>query len=280
MGRWAQVKFGRPRFDQLGFVLAGTNVRQIEIAALACFDSVEHSAEGVAHFHLVKQGKYTHPLVTNVYGAPAMVDVLAEMHDGGLRSVIFIGYAYGGFKNLPIGSIVLANRAYHFDRMYHTGMPDRKWDEADPQLLSKVKRVLEASGIPYTVGRNISVPAVTYQYPHNNPIYKEIDPLTVEMELAACYSRAKDLGVRAAGILIVSDNKKGHLRDIAKIKARSAAKLRLLKTIAEGSGRLRLPALRVGKRFDPDEFMAAVIETPEQKTNVYKDLSKQKKLWS
>lgn len=57
-------------------------------------------------------------------------------------------------------------------------------------------------------GINISVPAVTFQLPHNNKDYLKIKPTTVEMELAACLSRAKEIGMRAAGTLIISDIEK------------------------------------------------------------------------
>ena len=81
MGSWAKSQFGREHIGEVGIVVAGTSRPDVEKEMLALFDEVLSSKDSVYHCHLVRKGKKTYPLVLNVYGAPAMVDVLAEMHD-------------------------------------------------------------------------------------------------------------------------------------------------------------------------------------------------------
>src|SRR3989344_8819017 len=98
MGSWAKSAFGRGQFNDVGIIVAGTNSLEFEKAILDMFDEVVSSKDRVYHAHLVRKGKGYYPIVTNVYGSPALVDVLTEMHDGGCRTVIFVGYAYGVLK--------------------------------------------------------------------------------------------------------------------------------------------------------------------------------------
>ncbi|MFH0936152.1 MAG: hypothetical protein V1815_00545 [Candidatus Woesearchaeota archaeon] len=93
-----------------------------------------------------------------------MVDILTEMHDGGCRTVIFVGYAYGGFKkNLEIGNIIIPIKSYHFEGIYHYIEPDRKISTPNEELMKKLEQLFKNNYIEYINGINISVPAVTFQ---------------------------------------------------------------------------------------------------------------------
>lgn len=270
MGKWAENEFGQSKFSDVGIVVAGTMREEFEKEILGLFDKVLSKKDSVYHSCLVQKGNEHYPVVFNVYGAPAMMDVITLMHDGGCRTIIFVGYAYGGLKNLEIGNIVIPDKAYHFEGIYHHIEPDKKASLPDMQLKRKIEEILKKSKIKYTTGTNISVPAVTFQLPHNNLEYKKISPDTVEMELAACLSRAKDIGIRASGILIISDNKKLSIGDITKRKLRHDARLKVLKEIVNNISHLKLPKLKIKKEFNRDEYLASIIDDPEDKTNVYR----------
>lgn len=270
MGKWAENEFGQSKFSDIGIVLAGTIRDEFEKEVLGLFDKVLSRKDSVYHSCLVKKGNEHYPLVFNVYGAPAMMDVITLMHDGGCRTIIFVGYAYGGFKNLDIGSVMIPDKAYHFEGIYHHIEPDKKASLPDIKLKRKIEEILEKSRIKYTNGANISVPAVTFQLPHNNPEYKKINPDTVEMELAACLSRAKDIGMRAAGILIIGDNKGSSVGDITKRRLKHDARLGVLKEIVNNLPQLKLSKLKIKKEFSRDEYLASIIDDPEDKTNIYR----------
>ncbi len=270
MGKWAKGLFGLPRFSEVGLLLAGTTTPKFEEEALKLFDKKINSKDSVYHAHLVKKNNKIYPIVFNVYGAPAAVDVLAEMHDGGCKTVIFLGYAYGGFKNIEVGGIVIPNKSYHYEGIFHLISLDKKASTPDNVLKNKIETILKNNNIKYHEGINISVPAVTFQLKHANPEYAKINPTTVEMELAACFQRAKQLGMRSVGILIISDNRSTSIRDDRKKKIRHDQKLKVIKTIVDNIEKFKFPPLK-SKKFNIDEHLASIIENPDDKINVYKN---------
>ncbi len=270
MGKWAKSLFGKEKFEDIGIVVAGTNTPEVEKSILGFFDKVLTSKDSVYHAHLARKNGKDYPIVFNVYGAPAMVDVLTEMHDGGCRTIIFVGYAYGGFENLDVGTIVTAGKAYHFEGIYHHIEPGRRFNIPDKKLKKKIEGLFNRKNIKFASGPNISVPAVSFQLPHANKEYQRILPLTLEMELASCYSRAKDIGMRAAGILIVSDNRKVSIDNEKKRKLRHESKKLVLKTIIENIAYFKLPHLKQKKEFNIDEHLASIIESSTDENNVYR----------
>ena len=270
MGNWAKSAYGKESFAEVGIVIAGTNNREFEKKIIFKFDKLISSKDLVYHANLVEKNKNFYPLAFNVYGAPAMVDALAEMHDGGCRNVIFIGYAYGGFRNIDIGSIVIPDEAYHFEGIYSHIDKNRKIAFPDKQLKKKVENFLTKNSIAFHNGINISVPAVTFQPKHANNFYKKIKPISLEMELASCLSRAKDLGIRAIGILIISDNKSHSLNDKTKKSLMQKSKEKIINLIINNIEELNLPKLKVKKEFSINEYLASIIENPEDVTNIYR----------
>ena len=270
MGKWAKSLFGKEKFSDVGIVVAGTNSPEFEKSILRLFDKVISSKDAVYHGHLVSKKGKDYPIVFNVYGAPAMVDVLTEMHDGGCKTIFFVGSAYGGFRNLGVGSIVLPVKSYHFEGIYHHLEPDRNVDCPDKELMVRLESLFKKKKIPYARGANISVPAVTFQLPHANEEYRKINPSTVEMELASCYSRAKDIGMRAMGILIISDNRKTSIGDDTKRKLGHDAKNMVLKTLIDNLDSFKMSPLPHHRKFSIDSHLASIIEDPEDRTNVYR----------
>jgi len=269
MGHWAKSLFGKDKIGSIGIVLAGTNKKEFEKKILSYFDKTLNFKDSVYHAYLARKNNIDYPIVFNVYGAPAMIDVMTEMHDGGCRTIIFVGYAYGGFKNINIGSVVVPNQAYHFDGIYHGIRLDKKMSLPDKELKNKIENLFNKNKIKFVNGNDISVPAVSFQLPHDNKEYKKINPLTVEMELASCLSRAKEIGIRSVGVLIISDNRsKGiHEKDVK--NTRNNAKTKVVKVIIDNINNFKLKPLK-GKKFDLDKHLASIIHDPNDKVNVYR----------
>lgn len=266
MGKWAKHLFDEETFGEVGIVIGGSNSQEFQDEILKNFDEVLSSKDKVYHGYLARKNNKTYPVVFNVYGAPAMVDVLAHIQDGGCRNVIFVGYSYAGFTNLDIGKVILVDRSYHYHGLYHKIEPDRHADYPDKELFNKVEQLLRKNTVDYVKGTNISVPAVTLQPKHDNPEYKKIKPLSVEMELASCYARAKDLGVRTTGALIVSDNRESSITK--KTDEDKSAKRRVLEILIQNIESLNLPSLDKG--FNISEYLASIIHDPENSINVYR----------
>lgn len=270
MGKWAKRVFGQEQIGNIGIALAGTANPDFEKKLIGMFDQVLFQQDSVYHTYLLKKGKMTYPVVSNIYGAPAMVDVLTEMHDGGCKTVIFVGYAYGGFRNLEVGSVVVPSRSYHFDGLYHAVKLDRTVARPDKLLKQTIEKMFQERGMIYHQGTNISVPAVTFQLPHHNKEYLRIQPVSVEMELAACLSRGKDIGVRTAGVLIISDNRSSSIGGEEKRQLRYETKLRVLEAVIANLGKINVPPLKTKKEFSIDEHLASIIEDPKNHVNVYR----------
>ncbi|MBS3140631.1 hypothetical protein J4405_00630 [Candidatus Woesearchaeota archaeon] len=270
MGNWAKSAYGQESFAGIGIVVAGTSNKEFEKKTISKFDKLISSKDKVYHANLVEKNKIVYPLVFNIYGASAMVDVLAEMHDGGCRNVIFIGYAYGGFKNIDVGSIVIPDKCYHFDGIYSHIDQNRKIALPDAELKKKIESLFKKSKIKFQTGTNISVPAVTFQPKHANEDYKKIKPISLEMELASCLSRAKDLGMRTIGILIISDNRSHSLNNNAKKSIKENSKEEVIDLIINNLKELNLKKLKLKKDFSINEYLASVIENSEDVTNIYK----------
>ena len=129
----------------------------------------------------------------------------------------------------------------------------RTLSSPDERLTKRVIKLLEKNSIGYQLGSNISVPAITFQRPHDNEDYRRIKPHTVDMELASFYSRSKDLGIRATAILVISDNRSEAISDETKRKKESDAKTKILELIINNLESLKLPRLKVKKEFSIDE---------------------------
>ena len=247
MGKWAKKSFGFEEIGNIGIVVAGTSVPKFEKLFVNMFDKIVSRRDRVYHSYIVKYKSNTFPIVFNVYGSPAMVDLLAVMHDGGCRNIIFLGAAYGGFKKLEIASLVIPKKSYHFEGIYHPINPDKKVSLPDKNLVIKLKEILNKEGLKFEEGTNISVPAVTFQMPHANEEYKKLNPTTLEMELASCFSRAKEMGIRAAGVLWISDNRSSKIGDTKKKKLRIEKKKMLINAITKNlkyfGDRLNIPYL-------------------------------------
>jgi purine-nucleoside phosphorylase len=276
MGHWAKSDFGREKLGNVGIIIAGTSNPEIEKKTLKMFDEKLTSNDVVYHAYLARKGKKDYPLVFNVLGAPAAVDVLSVLKDGGCSNVIFIGFAYGGFKDLELGDIVVPSKSYHFDGLFHAVKLDKDVSLPDSRIRAELKKVLHKEKIRFIEGANISVPAVTLQPKHNNNEYKRIKPTCLEMEFAAFLSRAKEIGIRAAGVMIISDNRHTSLNDLEKRKARRHIKEKIIGAVVKNIISFDLKPLKGKENFNIDSYLADIIEMDDDGANVYRKGSKMK----
>jgi purine-nucleoside phosphorylase len=270
MGSWAKNIFGKERVGRTGIVVAGGNPIGLQNSIVRLFDEVIYTRRRILNTYLLKKRKKIYTLSFNVLGAPAAIDLVTVLHEGGCRNIIFVGYAYGGFQNLEVGSVVVPDRSYHFDGVYRSSRIDRRFSLPDKQLFEKTKAALKKNKILFFQGANISVPAVTMQPKHNNADYKRIRPVCLEMELSACLARAKEIGVRAVGVLVISDNKASSLIDSEKKKQRTSVKKKILKLLVANLEKFNLSQLPGSDKFHLDEHMASIIEDEDSSENVYR----------
>ncbi len=267
MGDWAKLLFDNGTFDDVAIIIGGQHGQEFEEKILKFFDKTLHKKDLVYHVYLCTKNNKTYPVLFNVYGAPAIMDVLTHLADGGCRTTLFIGYAYGGLKNLEIGRVVIPEKSYHFDGVYTPINPERREGTPDQELKTTLEKLFTEHYIPFVNGANISVPAVTFQLPHTT--YTQLHASTLEMELSAFLSRAKDIGIRAAGILIVSDNKTSAIADQTKEKMRNDSKIRILQTIIGNIDTFHITPLSK-ENFSVNTYLSNIINDPkEPQKNIY-----------
>ena len=282
MSVWVKRLFGTEKLGDVGIVLAGNITSENEQKIISVFESVESNIDCVYHCHLGEKNGKKYPLVSNVFGASAMLDVMAILKEGGCKTALFIGYAYGGFKTQPleVGDIVIPNRAYHFEGIHQYVKKGKEYSEPDFEFKKKVEEILTDNKIKFFEGKNISVTSVTFQPNHFNEEYQRIQPISLEMELAACYSRGKEIGIRTAGVLIISDNKQNSLINSTQRKLRYGLKFKLAEIFVNNIEKLNLEKIESesGEKFIIDEHLAKVIEDPDDKENIYlEELNKKTK---
>ena len=255
MGRWSKSCFGQENIGEVGLMVAGTTHKDFEDSVLTLFDEVLSGEDEVFHcFAVMKQG-VPYSVIFNVYGGPAVLDALAVMHDGGCRNVLFVGLA-AGYGDLQVGDVVVPDESHHLDGLYSCIDPGRKIGRPDTELKDKIIETLRNKGTEYFPGRNVSVPAVSFQ-PKSPQTWGNVVPDTVEMELAACLSRCDDIGIRAAGALIISDNQEHKFgsKD-AEVRVRKAAsKRKVIEALIEKIPYFALPPLPGAEDFDLDKLL-------------------------
>lgn len=261
MGKWAKSLFGAETFSDTGIIVAGHNPEALENRTLGIFDEAVSNRDSMFHAHLVRKSGKFYPVVFNVYGAPTVIDVLAHMHDGGCRTVLFVGYAFG-FGDSKVGDVIVPSVSYHFDGAYANIDPKKQISSSNTSLKYTLWTFLNSHSVDYSVGVNISVPAVTLQLPHENEHYAKIQPSTLEMELASFFSRSKEIGIRAAGILIVSDTR---YSTIIEREARKKKKIEILELLFRNIDAFALPHLN--GNFSVDSCLADIVGGQD---NVYK----------
>ena len=171
--------------------------------------------------------------------------------------------------DLPVGTVVVPDKCYHFDGVYHKISFDREVGVPDPNLLRTLRELFETHGVLFKTGTNISVPAVTLQLPHANEYYRKIKPISLEMELAACLSRASDIGLRAVGVLVISDNKEHIISAEQTREKRREALKSVLDACISNLTELDLKPLPHADEFSVDNCLATIVGDPEDATNAY-----------
>lgn len=262
MGSWAKKAFGKEQIADVGMVLAGGIKPSEEELVTSIFPKCIGTKVSGYHIFLLEDDV---PLITNLRGAPNLIDALTDLHDGGCKNVIFIGFAYGGItKDLEVGSVALPTKAYHFEGIY-TG-----FSEPDKTAQQIMKDILTKNNMLFVEGNAISVPCVTKQLYHDNEEYKKINPLTIEMELAAFFARCKEIGVRGSAVLVISDNQSNHIKDADVRKLRYEKKKEIVKLIYDNIDEFRLEELPEFKEFNVHDFLGRVIHHPQKDENIYR----------
>jgi uridine phosphorylase len=170
-----------------------------------------HAAHGAHPVHLFRltpeseQVAVLHPGV----GAPLAAGFLEEIIALGATTVVACGGAGAVIPDLALGHVVIPDCAVRDEgTSFHYAPPSREID-ADPLGVRVAKRVLDARGIPYTIGKTWTTDALYRETRGRIARRREEGCVTVEMEAAAFFAVARFRGVRFAQLLYAGDDVSG-----------------------------------------------------------------------
>jgi purine-nucleoside phosphorylase len=137
-------------------------------------------------------------------GAPACAAKLEEMKVMGVERVVFIGTAGALQSDIHIGDVVLAQSAHSAEGTSKHYSTASKF-EADPQLLTETAKILKNKNVEYRIGTAWSTDAPYRERRSTLQQLQNRGVMCVDMEASAMYAVARAIGVKTAGVFIVSD---------------------------------------------------------------------------
>jgi uridine phosphorylase len=143
-------------------------------------------------------------------GAPAAALLLEDSVARGVRNVLVVGSAGSLQRHLPIGSTVIVTGAEREDGTSHHYLPAGEVVSADSDLMATLEECSAARDAKPVRGRSWTIDAPYRETVGAIRRHREAGVSVVEMEAAAIFAVARVRGVRAALIVVVSDELFGH----------------------------------------------------------------------
>jgi uridine phosphorylase len=143
-------------------------------------------------------------------GAPAAALLLEDSVARGVRNVLVVGSAGSLQRHLPIGSTVIVTGAEREDGTSHHYLPAGEVVSADSDLTATLEECSAARDAKPVRGRSWTIDAPYRETVGAIRRHREAGVSVVEMEAAAIFAVARVRGVRAALIVVVSDELFGH----------------------------------------------------------------------
>ena len=127
-------------------------------------------------------------------GGPSAAIVLADLAELGVRRVVRVGTCAGAVGQTTLGELLLPNRAIATEGSASSfGLKPGKAVEPDPELLCRLQR----SGASKASVASLDAMPIASAIPAG--------VVAADMQTVAIFARARELGIAAAALLIVSD---------------------------------------------------------------------------
>jgi len=139
-------------------------------------------------------------------GAPVAAAVLEEFVALGTRRFFSIGTAGSLQRNLPIGHIVLCDRAIRDEGVSHHYLPSSTYAVAERAITAELEAELQTRQIDYRRGSAWTIDAPYRETVAEARHYQQQGVLCVEMEAAALFAVAEYRKVAVAAAFVMSDS--------------------------------------------------------------------------
>jgi purine-nucleoside phosphorylase len=126
-----------------------------------------------------------------------------------VNEAIFFGYACGIAEGMRVGDCVIPTQVQTLDGVT-TKLGAEKYTLPHAEMTGMISEVLQRNSFPFRSGKSVSVPATFW---HGDESQIDSDVIALELEFAAfCYC-ANAIGIKAAGIFIITDTREQGLLD-------------------------------------------------------------------
>ncbi|MGM8366031.1 nucleoside phosphorylase [Virgibacillus sp. W0181] len=135
-------------------------------------------------------------------GAPGAAVSFEELIKAGAKKIIRVGTAGSYTRDLPPGSLIIADSAVRADGLTKQMVPDGVPAVADFRIVQALHDAAEEREVTFGTGMIVTLDAFyagPVAFPHK--LFKDSGALGAEMEIAALYTIAKLRGVQAGGIV-------------------------------------------------------------------------------
>lgn len=139
-------------------------------------------------------------------GAPCAATVLEELIAAGTRSYVIVGTAGSLQHHLPIGSVVICERAIRDEGVSHHYVEASRYARASPRVVERLRKAAGALEVVHHVGASWTTDAPYMETKEEVLHYQEEGVCTVEMEAAALFAVAQVRSAEIGGVFAVSDS--------------------------------------------------------------------------
>jgi len=209
MGSWSEGEFGIKTLPPRAYLFAGTSGREKIDAVVGALGTVLLHRHDVYERYLVSGNKGDVSVMFQLYGAPVMCDLVTVLKDGNVKEAVFFGYAYGIADGLQVGDCVLPTEVQALDGVT-TRLGSGAYTAPDAKIIEMMSGALQQRRIPFRSGKSVSVPATFW---HGDERQIDSDAIALELEYAAFCHCARAIGIKAGGLLIISDTRQKGLLD-------------------------------------------------------------------
>lgn len=207
MGAWAEIEFGVKILPSRAYLFAGISGKEKIDAVVGSFDRVLVHRHDCYERYLVSGSEAA--VMFQLYGAPILCDLVTVLKDGGVKEAIFFGYACGLADGMRVGDCVVPTQVQALDGV-SARIGAGTYTAPDADLTSLISDALQQKQIAFRRGKSVSVPATFW---HGNEKVIDPDAIALEMEFAAFCHCARVKGIKAAGVLVISDTRHQSLLD-------------------------------------------------------------------
>lgn len=138
--------------------------------------------------------------------APTAVVTLEELIARGVKNFISVGTCGGLQKDIPIGDIVVCEKAIRDEGTSLHYAPASKYAFADEGFTKTITQYLDEQKIPYHKGTTRTTDAILRETLWKVKAYQDEGVMTVEMEASALFTVAKHWNVKMASLITISDS--------------------------------------------------------------------------